>query len=566
MKEVAILENQLSIDLSELQSNPFGPTVEPSFPYLSSSFREALAALYYGLEYGSRILVLTADRGLGKTTLLRHFEGRMHDRSHTLFLSPGHDRGVEVLRKLLAEIESIDRGDDLPAMQAQIDEILTRVATVDNPFILLLDYGENTAEPALETLRCLTSLESFERRLLRVVLAGPPDIADKLQGSALADEVRRVPLAPLTAAEVESYIDYRLRLAGWRGSRPFTAKACRLIAEGSSGKPFAINEICFNLLQNPAEPEYSPSDSAAWNKDSLADESDVTLGASGPGASLPAVADSFSRRTVVLTGLVLVLILGVGGLWYQILTKARTAGHVTAEITAPVATLLYYAGIYDGHPQQWQNSRHTVTAANAASDSLTDNPATAVASEPAGNGETSRLSHAASPAASAVLSATSGRTTAADSAANSHASAVPPATSLSPTAAVLPNAGAHPAETVAKRDQNGVSAPLSQIKAPTRTLASIPTPQSVSQQARATDPAANREMAVTTKGEHASRVAEEVATYEIRLGDAYMNVGEYDYALSSFSKAIAFWPGNKEAEEKLARARRAKTTEASILH
>jgi general secretion pathway protein A len=187
MKELVILENQLSIDLSELQSNPFGPIAEPSYPYLSSSFREALAALYYGLEYGSRILVLTADYGLGKTTLLRHFEGRMHDRSRTLFLSPGHDRGVEVLHKLLAEIESTDPGDDLPAMRTQIDEILTRVATADNPFILLLDYGENTAEPALETLRCLASLESFERRLLRVVLAGPPDIAEKLQGSALAD-------------------------------------------------------------------------------------------------------------------------------------------------------------------------------------------------------------------------------------------------------------------------------------------------------------------------------------------------------------------------------------------
>jgi type II secretory pathway predicted ATPase ExeA len=539
MKEVAILENQLSIDLSELQSNPFSPTAEPSYPYLSSSFREALAAMYYGLEYGSRILVLTADHGLGKTTLLRHFEGRMHDRSRTLFLSPDHDTGVEVLRKLLAGIESTDPGDDLPAVRVQIDGILTRVATADNPFILLLDYGENTAESALETLRCLTSLESFERLLLRVVLAGPPDIAEKLQGSALADEVRRVPLAPLTAAEVESYIDYRLRLAGWRGSRPFTAKACGLIADGSSGKPFAINEICFNLLQNPAEPEHSPSDSAAWNKDSLADESDVALEALGQRASLPVLADLFSRRTVVLIGLVLVLILGVGGLWYQILIKARTTGHVTAEITAPVATLLHYAGIYDGRTQQWQNSTHAVAAASAASNSLTDNPATAVASEPAGNGETARLSPAASPAASAVLSATS---------------------------AVLPNAGAQPAETMAKKDQNDVSAPLSQIQVPTQTLASSPMPQSVPEQTRATAPAASREMAVPAKGERAARIAQEVAAYEIRLGDAYMNAGQYDYALNSFSRAIAFSPGNKEAEEKLARARRAKATEASILH
>src|SRR5262249_24439430 len=154
-----------------------------------------------------------------------------------LFFSPGHDKGVEVVRKLLAEIGGIAASDDLLTMQVQADEILTRLVGVDNPFILLLDYDENAAELSLELLHHLTSLESFEKGLLRVVLAGSPDVAEKFQDSAFADEIRRVPLAPLSAAEVESYIDYRLRLVGWRGGQLFTAKACSLIAEKSSGNP-----------------------------------------------------------------------------------------------------------------------------------------------------------------------------------------------------------------------------------------------------------------------------------------------------------------------------------------
>ena len=98
------MENQISFDLSELHNNPFRQTTDISYPYLSSSFREALAALYYGLEYGSRILMLMADHGLGKTTLLRHFERRMHDRNRALFLSTSRHNGREVLCKLLAEI------------------------------------------------------------------------------------------------------------------------------------------------------------------------------------------------------------------------------------------------------------------------------------------------------------------------------------------------------------------------------------------------------------------------------------------------------------------------------
>ena len=61
------------------------------------------------------------------------------------------------------------------------------------------------------------------------------------------------------------------------------------------------------------------------------------------------------------------------------------------------------------------------------------------------------------------------------------------------------------------------------------------------------------------------RTANEMAAYEIRLGDAYMNLGDYDKALGSFSRAIAFAPDNKEAEEKIKRARRAKAAEEDIL-
>jgi type II secretory pathway predicted ATPase ExeA len=570
MVEAAILENQSSFNLSALSRNPFDPAAQPSYPYLSSSFREALAALYYGLEYGSRILLLTADRGLGKTTLLRHFEDRMRGRTRTLLLSPGRDREIEVLRKLLAHTGSIDAGDELRTIQTQVDEILTRIAAADTPFILLLDYDENAAESAPEILHCLTSLESFERRLLRLVLAGPPDIAERLQGSVLADDVRRVPLAPLTAAEVESYIDYRLRWAGWRGSHPFTAQTCELIAAKSSGSLFAINEICDNLLQNPAEPPKSPSDSAGRNQDALSNEPEVTPAAHGRRASAPAMAKVSSRRSVVLVSVALVLLLG-GGLWYQVPIKARIRERVSAEVAAPLAVILhYYSGIHSGHPQARQIPSPAVPEASATSKSLAYHHATAAVSEPAGAGETARLSSLASPIASPaappVLSATSGRTNVVNSTAVSPANAVPSAISSPPAAGMLPNSGAQPPAMVATKDQNNISAPLSRMNVPAPLSASSFTPQPALQQAPATSPAAIPTIIPTAKETRAARVANAVAAYEIRLGDAYMNAGQYNYALSSFSRAIAYSPGNKEAEEKLERARRAKATEANILH
>jgi general secretion pathway protein A len=554
--EAAILENQISFDLSELHDHPFRQTTDISYPYLSSSFREALAALYYGLEYGSRILMLTADQGLGKTTLLHHFERRMHDRNRALFLSTSRDNGREVLCKLLAEIGGTTASDDLHTIRVQVDGLLSGVAEADNPFILLLDYDANAAEYALETLRYLTTLESFERRILRVIIAGSPDIAEKLQGSAFADEVRRVPLAPISAAEVEAYIDHRLQLVGWRGGRPFPAKAFTLIVEKSSGNPSAINEICFNILQNPTESESGRSDSPPGNKDSVSDEYYVDPVPRSPQPIVLMPAHLLKHRMAVLTCIVLMLVLAIAGFWYLNAIKARAARYIAAEIAVPVAAPLHPAVPYDWRPNQLPNPAHAVTGAAGKGVSST---ATEAGSEPARNRETVGLSHVATPAVSAVSSSTSIKA-ASNTAAVHLTNAVPSSLSSSPATAVLNNDGNQPAEAVAK-DHKVITAPLSRIVVPRQTLVS----SLARQQTTSTHAADVRRVAVTAEGDGAARTANEMAAYEIRLGDAYMNAGDYDKALGSFSRAIAVAPDNKKAEEKIQRARRAKAAEEDIL-
>jgi type II secretory pathway predicted ATPase ExeA len=532
--EAAILENQFSFDPAKLDDNPFSQTTDASYPYLSSSFREALAALYYGLEYGSRILMLTAAQGLGKTTLLRHFERRIHDRSRTLFLSSNHDNGREVLCKLLAELGGTAPIDDLHAMRVQIDRILSGAAEAEIPFILFLDYDQNSEQAALHTLRHLAILESFKKRALRVVIASSPEIASKLQGSEFADEIRPVPLAPLTAAEVEAYIDHRLRLVGWRGGRLFPAKTFTLIGERTSGNPSAINEICFKIVQNPMKSENGRSDSPSENKDPvLLDEyhvDDSILRGPQPVVLIPA--HSLKHRTVALTCIVLMLVLAIAGLWYRSTTNMRIIKHVIANVMDSRA-------IDKGVPDLATESASITT-------------------DSARNRETARLSHVATPAASAVSSPTPVQ--AAPTVAVHLTKVVSPIFSSAPVAAVPNNDGDQPAEAVAK-DYKVITAPLSRVVVSGQT----PPSSTVRQLTTATHAATVRSVAVAAGEDGATRTANEMAAYEIRLGDAYMNLGDYDKALGSFSRAIAFAPDNKEAEEKIKRARRAKAAEEDIL-
>jgi hypothetical protein len=70
---------------------------------------------------------------------------------------------------------------------------------------------------------------------------------------------------------------------------------------------------------------------------------------------------------------------------------------------------------------------------------------------------------------------------------------------------------------------------------------------------------------VAAESDRANRAARRIAADEIRRGDVYMNAGEYDQALESFSKAVVLTPHSSAAQAKVERARRAKAAEQSIL-
>jgi hypothetical protein len=55
-------------------------------------------------------------------------------------------------------------------------------------------------------------------------------------------------LEPFSAGEVATYIDHRLRVAGYSGGRLFRPEAVDRIVKGSRGIPRNINNLCFNAL------------------------------------------------------------------------------------------------------------------------------------------------------------------------------------------------------------------------------------------------------------------------------------------------------------------------------
>jgi general secretion pathway protein A len=104
----------------------------------------------------------------------------------------------------------------------------------------------------MEEVRLLANLETLTDKLLPVVMAGQPELADMLDRPELRHLKQRVALradlAPLGVRQVAAYVAGRIRKAGGDPVNVFTKEAVVLIHNRSRGIPRTISVVCDNAM------------------------------------------------------------------------------------------------------------------------------------------------------------------------------------------------------------------------------------------------------------------------------------------------------------------------------
>jgi general secretion pathway protein A len=240
------------LDYYKLAEQPFGVTPDSRFLYLGPKHREALASLVYGTESNRGFLALIAKPGMGKTSLLYHYLSYLRDKARTAFVFRTDCDSREFIRHLLLDLGIDVAGMDLPGMHDALNRLLTEEMRAGRRFVLVIDEAQNLDEKVLESIRLLSNFETPWTKLMQIVLAGQPQLADRLASPSMAQLRQRVSMViriePLTPDEVNAYIDHRLWIAGCEKPAFLTVGARKLIADHSEGIPRNINNLCFNAM------------------------------------------------------------------------------------------------------------------------------------------------------------------------------------------------------------------------------------------------------------------------------------------------------------------------------
>jgi general secretion pathway protein A len=238
-----------------LREEPFRLTSDPRFFHLAEPHAAALATLVEAVMRRKGFVLMTGPIGTGKTTvvhtalqILTERAATNHPISSAFILNPTLSR-EEFLEMLLSEFEITCTSTSKPARLAALQRMLLETQRKGGTSLLLVDEAHLLTSELLEEIRLLSNADTYQEKLLQIVLCGQPELLGLLRKPELRALRQRVAsscvLRPLSLPEVRSYIAERLHSAGFRGpASPFPAHVLEEIVRLTEGVPRLLNLLC----------------------------------------------------------------------------------------------------------------------------------------------------------------------------------------------------------------------------------------------------------------------------------------------------------------------------------
>ena len=232
---------------------PFSIAPDPRFLFLSESHNEALAHLLYGFTHGGFVLI-TGEVGTGKTTLLRNLLDKTPADIDVAFILNPRLTVRELLETLCEELGVIRQSREGDSVKHYIDVLnqhLLETHRHGRSTVMIIDEAQNLSPAVLEQIRLLTNLETNDKKLLRIILLGQPELLDMLARRQLRQLSQRITaryhLRPLSKEDTFNYVSHRLECAGGNPGI-FIHRAVSALYRLSGGTPRLINIIADRAL------------------------------------------------------------------------------------------------------------------------------------------------------------------------------------------------------------------------------------------------------------------------------------------------------------------------------
>jgi type II secretory pathway predicted ATPase ExeA len=240
------------LELFKLHELPFRLSPDPQFLYLSKQHARAKAYMESTVWFTDGFVVITGEIGAGKTTLIETFLRELQTDALVALINQTQLSPTAFLQTVLVQFGFSPFNMKKPEVLATLNQFLVEQHLNGRKVLLIVDEAQNLSHRVLEEVRMLSGIETTKEKALRIILAGQPELNDKLNSPELVQLTQRVRLrfhlTALTKAETTAYIDHRLEVAGSQGRRIFADDTYATIYKYTGGVPRLVNTLCDTCL------------------------------------------------------------------------------------------------------------------------------------------------------------------------------------------------------------------------------------------------------------------------------------------------------------------------------
>jgi general secretion pathway protein A len=235
----------------KLKELPFRLSPDPQFLYLSKQHARAKAYMESTMWFADGFVVITGEIGSGKTTLIESFLKEVPADVVVAQINQTQVTALDFLQAVLVQFGFSPFKMRKAELISTLNNFLIEQYSAGRKVLLIIDEAQNLSMRVLEEVRLLSGVETTKEKVLRIILAGQPELNAKLDAPQLEQLMQRVRLRvhlnTLTAMETRGYIEHRLEVAGAE-REIFTPETFPEIFRYTGGVPRLINTLCDTAL------------------------------------------------------------------------------------------------------------------------------------------------------------------------------------------------------------------------------------------------------------------------------------------------------------------------------
>src|SRR5580692_2196146 len=235
-------------DLFKLTELPFRLSPDPQFLYLSKQHARAKAYMESTIWFTDGFVVITGEIGSGKTTLIESFLQELQRDVVVAQISQTQVSVIDFLQSVLVQFGFSPFKMKKAELIATLNQFLVEQYSAGRKVLLIVDEAQNLSLKVLEEIRMLSGVETTKDKVLRIILAGQPELNSKLDAPELVQLAQRIRLrfhlGTLSDTEMHAYIHHRLEVAGAADRIVFAEDTYPEIFRFTGGVPRLVNTLC----------------------------------------------------------------------------------------------------------------------------------------------------------------------------------------------------------------------------------------------------------------------------------------------------------------------------------